>query len=284
MSANNKILVALDGSPAANAAARAAIQIAHARSLSIYGLFIIDEALLLNPYADLQHELGSMSDDMSRDRMLAIFKSRGGEVLHGLEEQCQVAEVPVHTELMLGGVTELILREAEQSAMLSLGRRGGSSDPQSDRLGHNFRYIAHHVHCPVIVGGDTHYRSMKRLLVAYDGDGQALCSEECAVEWAALLQRALSSDVMVLAMQHQDERPTHWETGIKVCLDHGGLQNYNLVIRTGVTATAITMVSSTHHADLIIMARYQHGAFLEWLTGSTVDTILRNSPLPVLMV
>jgi nucleotide-binding universal stress UspA family protein len=56
------------------------------------------------------------------------------------------------------------------------------------------------------------------------------------------------------------------------------------VIRTGVTASAITAVSITHHADLIIMARYPHHAFLEWLTGSTADTILRNSPLPVLMI
>ncbi len=284
MSINGKILVALDGSPAANAAAHAAIQIAQARALSIYGLSIIDEALLLNPYADLQHELGSMSDDISRDRMLAIFKARGFELLHGFEEQCRAAGVPVHTELMLGGVTELILREAEQAEMLSLGRRGGNSDHQSDRLGHNFRTIAHHVHCPVIVGGDIRSRSLKRLLLAYDGNGHALCADECAVEWAALLQRALPSNMIVLAMQHQDERPSHWETTLKTCLDRGGLQKYNLVIRTGVTASAITMVSSTHHADLIIMARYQHNAFLEWLTGSTVDTILRNLALPVLMV
>lgn len=280
MSANNKILVAIDGFPAANAAAHAAIQIAQARSLSIDGLFIIDEALLLNPYADFRHELGSLSDDLSRDHLLAIWKVRGSEVLDGLEDQCRVANVPIHTELMLGGVTELILRKAEQSEMLSLGRRGGISDPQSDRLGHNFRYIAHHVRCPVIVGGDNHYRSMKRVLLAYEDDERALC----AVEWAALLQHDLPSDLIVLAMQHQDECPPQWETAIKACLDRGGLQNYNLVIRTGVTAAAITTVSSTHHADLIIMAHYQHNAFLEWLMGSTVDTILRNSPLPVLIV
>ncbi len=284
MLANGKILVALDGSPAANAAARVAMQIAQASARSIYGLFIIDEATLLNPYADLQHELGGMSDDMSRDHMLAILRARGFEVLHGLEEQCRVTGVPVHTELMLGGVTELILREAEQSEMLSLGRRGGHSDHQSDRLGHNFRYIAHHVHCPVIVGGDTRCRSMKRLLLAYDGNGHALCAEERAVEWAALLQGTLPSDMIVLAMQHQDERLPHWEAGIKACLDRGGLQTYNLVIRTGVTASAITAVALTHHADLIVMARHPHHAFLEWLTGSTADTILRNSPLPVLMV
>ncbi len=281
MSVNNKILVAIDGSPAANAAARAAIQIAQARSLSIYGLFIIDEALLLNPYAGFQHELSGLSDDLPRDRLLAIFKARGSAVLHGFEDQCQAAHVSIHTELMLGGVPELIQREAEQSEMLALGRRGNHSDHQSDHLGHNFRHIAHHVHCPIIVGGDNHNRSIKRVLLAYEDSGHI----PCAVEWAALLQHDLPSDMIVLAMQHQDERPPHWKTAIKACLDHSGLQNYNLVIRTGVTASAIATVSSTHHADLIVMAHYQHhNAFLEWLTGSTVDTILRNSPLPVLMV
>ena len=280
MSANGKILVAVDGSPSARSAAGVAIQIAQARSLSIDGLFVIDEGLLLNPYADFQHKLGNISDDISRDHLMAVFKMRGGEVLRWLEDQCRVAGVPAHTELMLGGVTELILREAEQSDILSLGRQGGSGDNQSDRLGHNFRYIAHHVRRPVIAGGDSHFCSVKRSLLAYDSHEHM----QCAVEWAALLQQALPSDMLVLAMQNQDKRPPRWETAIKSCLDRSGLQNYNLVIRTGVTATAITMVSSTHHADLIIMARYQHNAFLEWLTGSTVDTILRNSPLPVLLV
>ncbi len=280
MSANSRILVAVDGSPAANAAARAAIQIAQARSCSIDGLFIIDESLLLNPYADFQLELDGVSEDLPRVRLLAIFKARGSAVLRRLEDRCQAAHVPVHTELMLGGVPELILREAAQSEMLALGRRGNHSAHQSDRLGHNFRQIAHHVPCPIIAGGDHRYRSIKRLLLAYDGNGHV----PCAVEWAALLQHDLPSDMIVLAMQQQDERSSHWEAAVKAGLDHGGLQNYNLVIRTGVAATAITTVSSTHHADLIIMARYQHNAFLEWLTGSTVDTILRNSPLPVLIV
>ncbi len=279
-----KILVALDGSAAANAAARVAIQIAQARSLSIYGLSIIDEAVLLNPYADLQHEWGGMSDDLPRDHLMAVSKLRGNEALRWLEDQCRAADVPVCTELMLGGVSELILREAGKCDMLSLGRRGGQRDHQSDHLGHNFRRITHHVRCPVIAGGDSHGRSLKRLLLAYDDDGGGQCAEECGMECAASLQRALSGDVIVLAMQRQDERPPRWEMAIKACLSRGGLQDYNLVIRTGVTASAITAVSITHHADLIIMARYQRNAFLEWLTGSTADTILRNSALPVLMV
>ncbi len=284
MSVKDQILVAIDGSPAADAAARAAIQIAQSRSLCVYGLFIIDEALLLNPYADFRHVLAGMSDDMSRSRLLALLKARGSEVLHGLEDQCRAANLPVHTDLMLGGVSELILREAEQSEMLALGRRGGNSDRLSDHLGRHFRHIAHHARCPVIVGGDSRCRSMKRLLLTYDENGHGLCAEEPAVEWAARLQGTLPGDLIVLAMQHQDERPPHWETAVKSCLDRGGLQDYNLVIRTGVTASAITAVSITYHADLVIMARYQHSAFLEWLTGSTVDTILRNSALPVLMV
>jgi len=122
MSANGKVLVAINGSPAANAAAHAAIQVAQARSRSIYGLFIIDESLLLNPYADFQHELGGLSDDLPRDRLLAIFKARGSAVLHGLEDQCQAAHVPVHTELVLGGVPELILREADRLSFPAIER------------------------------------------------------------------------------------------------------------------------------------------------------------------
>lgn len=85
MSANGKILVAVDGSPSARSAAGVAIQIAQARSLSIDGLFIIDEGLLLNPYADFQHELGNISDDISRDHLMAVFKMRGVRCCAGLK-------------------------------------------------------------------------------------------------------------------------------------------------------------------------------------------------------
>jgi nucleotide-binding universal stress UspA family protein len=37
-------------------------------------------------------------------------------------------------------------------------------------------------------------------------------------------------------------------------------------------------------ADLIVMGRYGHSAFIEWLTGSTVEYVLRNTRRPVLMI
>jgi nucleotide-binding universal stress UspA family protein len=36
-------------------------------------------------------------------------------------------------------------------------------------------------------------------------------------------------------------------------------------------------------ADLIVMGRHRHAALLEWLTGSTVDRVLRGTQLPVLL-
>ena len=55
------ILVANDYSPEARASADAAFQIAQNKNLPIRGLYVIDEALMLDPYTNYHAELPLMS-------------------------------------------------------------------------------------------------------------------------------------------------------------------------------------------------------------------------------
>jgi nucleotide-binding universal stress UspA family protein len=276
--ASNIILVAQDGSPAAQAAASVAIQIAQSRNLAIRGLYVVDEALVLDTYADYQAELGDIEKPTSRDDLVARFRERGETALQLLAARCQAAGVPVTTEIEFGGVLELLLQEAAQVELLALGRRGHRHAADPGHLGSHFRTIAHHIRQPLLVGGDEQ-RPIQHLLLAYDGSQSA----QRALDWSSLLQQTLSAKVLVLAVQESGDTPGQWGMDMEAQVAQSGLTHYEFLTRLGQPATEIVAVAAENQVDLIVMGRYHHIALLEWLAGSTVDQVLRNTGLPVLV-
>jgi nucleotide-binding universal stress UspA family protein len=67
------ILVALDGSPSAQAAASVAFEIAQSQNLRIQGLYVVDDTLVLNMYANYQAELGSTREIASEADFVQLF-------------------------------------------------------------------------------------------------------------------------------------------------------------------------------------------------------------------
>jgi nucleotide-binding universal stress UspA family protein len=270
----NEIVVAQDGSPAALAAAGIAIQIARSQDLSVHGLYIVDETLALDSYADYRRELHDNGDPTSRAELLTWFEEQGDVALQVLEDRCRAAGVPVNAELLAGGVPELVLRESEGARLLAIGRRGHGHEADPDHLGGSFRAIAHRAHLPLVIGGDEE-RTLQRLLLAYDGTGHA----RSALSWASLLQRTLPAEVVVVAVQ-ENELPSTSEWLAEARAQLAGCQCLH---RVGQPAGEILAAAEDTQADLIVMGHYRHAALLEWLMGSTVDRVLRGTQLPVLM-
>jgi nucleotide-binding universal stress UspA family protein len=270
----NEIVVAQDGSPAALAAAGIAIQIAQSQDLSVHGLYVVDETLALDTYADYRRELESSGEPASRAELLTWFEEQGDAALQMLEVRCQAAGVPVTAELLAGGVPEMVLRESEQARLLAIGRRGHGHEGDPHHLGQSFRTIAHHTHLPLVIGGGEE-RTVRRLLLALDGSERA----QPALAWASLLQRTLPAEVVAVAVQENGLQSTsEWLEEARAQL--AGCQCLH---RLGQPASNIVAVAQENQADLIVMGRYRHTALLEGLIGSTVDRVLRGTQLPVLM-
>jgi nucleotide-binding universal stress UspA family protein len=271
----NEIVVAQDGSPAALAAAGIAIQIAQGQDLSVHGLYVVDETLALDTYADYRRELEGNGAPASRAELLTWFEEQGDAALQRLEVRCQAAGVPVTAELVAGGVPEMVLRASEQARLLAIGRRGHGHEDDPHHLGRSFRTIAHHAHAPLVIGGGEE-RVVRRLLLAYDGTKH---NTQPALAWASSLQRTLAAEVMVVAVQENESQSTReWLAEARAQL--AGCQCLH---RLGQPASEIIAVAEENRADLIIMGRYRHTALLEGLLGSTVDHVLRGTQLPVLM-
>jgi nucleotide-binding universal stress UspA family protein len=282
------ILVADDYSTEARAAADAAVQIARNQNLVLRGLYVVDEVLALDTYANYQAELsvpsrasnGDRREPTSRAELMSWFETQGEVALHWLKTACAEAGVPVTTRLLAGGVSELVLQDAARAQLLAIGRRGHTHTADSKSLGHNFRKIAHHAHLPMLVGGRSR-PSLHRLLLAYHGQAYA----ELALDWAGRLQRDLTAEVIVLSVCETTEA-CQAEVSleeIKTRLAQSDLDIYRFLTGQGRPSAEIADVAAANDVDLIILGHYRHAALVEWLAGSTVDQLLRATSLPVLI-
>lgn len=282
------ILVADDHSLEARAAADAAFQVARNLNLTIRGLYVIDEGLALDTYANYHAELpdlsftsnGNIRQPTSRAELMRCFETQGKVALHWLETACTDAGVPLTTRLLACGVSELVLRDTAQAQLLAIGRRGHGGKDDSKSLGHNFRRIAHHVHVPMLVGGRT-TPCLHRVLLAYDGQAHA----DGALAWTAQLQHDLSAEVIVLIVCEGTES---CQAGVSLVeiedrLAKSDLETYRLLTSQGRPSTEMAAIAAANDVDLIILGRYRHPALVEWLVGSTVDRLLRATSLPVLI-
>jgi nucleotide-binding universal stress UspA family protein len=278
---NGTILVAQDGSASAHVATDVAIQIARSQKMSVHGLYVVDVNLAMDPYADHDAELGHHEEDASGGSLVERFEAWGSAALTWLEERCEEASVPVSVEVEAGGVAQLVLQRAEQARLLALGRRGNGHPDAHDHLGSNFRAIAHRAPCPVLVGGNVEVELGHLLLGYHDGE-----YAQDGLDWACLLQRTLPAmvDVVSVFEKHDQDEADDWFEGVRARLEQSDLADYQFLRRSGEPASEISTAASQGGADLIIIGGHRHKGLVEWLTGSTMDRLLRDTGLPVLIV
>jgi nucleotide-binding universal stress UspA family protein len=272
----DSILIALDGSQPSQTAASLAIQVAKQENLLVRGLYVVDERLIFDTDYNLEKEIGHMAGEMLLSEERAqLLKGEGNAALRWLEERCLENNVPIQSDLMFGGMPDVIINEAEKVRLLALGRQGCDHDDDSTHLGGHFRKIAHHAPVPLLVGGET-LSPIHRILLAYDGSRTA----QHALTWANLLQQIWQSHLLIVSVTDEAKSP-HWLAEMEEQVDSIGLQNHRFIGRRGDVSAEILATVTEEKVDMIVMGGYQHSALREWLTGSTVDQILRNTTLPV---
>jgi nucleotide-binding universal stress UspA family protein len=275
---SDTVLVAMDGSPSARIAADIGLEIAKSHAMKVHGLYVVDETLVLDMYADYAAELGRRDKPNSRTELVSWFEERGSRALEWLSDRCAAAEVPCTTALLLGGVPELVLKEASHAGLLALGRRGHGHASDLHHLGRNFRAIAHHYHRAMLVGGDKQ-AAMGNLLLAYDGSARA----QHALDWASQLQRKSSRRVIVFSMIDENDGSEQELPELHARIENAGLVDFRFINEEGPAADGIVKAADENQVGLIVMGGYSHTSLLEWLVGSTVDRVLRETALPVLV-
>jgi nucleotide-binding universal stress UspA family protein len=139
-----------------------------------------------------------------------------------------------------------------------------------------FRRIAHRAACPYLVGGDV-VRPVDRLLLGYDGTEKA----RRALSWAVRFQRHFDCEALVVSVAQDIQSRRHWLSEMEAEIEASDLDDYQFITREGEPATEIAALAEQSQVDFIVLGRYQHSALVDWLTGSNLDRVLRQSSLPV---
>jgi nucleotide-binding universal stress UspA family protein len=274
------ILLAVDGSPSAKATAYAAVQIASEMQWCIQALYVVDVSQVFNPYNDISKELSELGEEMPYEQKETLFEEQGTLALAEIEELCQQMKVPVTTEMVFGDVSDTILEASEGYNLLAIGHMGNRHAKENNHLGSNFQQIAHHAHIPLLIGGShCTSRKVQHVLLAYDG---SQLSHE-AFKWVENLH-GLFKTVKVLSVEREKERNHAWLAERHEEIEESTLTQYEFVRGSGNPGHVIASKASAEHVDLILMGAYRHKNLLRWVRHSTIDTVLRETDLPVLAI
>ena len=90
--------------------------------------------------------------------------------------------------------------------------------------------------------------------------------------------------ITVLAVEKENERDHTWLADRHEEIEESALTQYEFIQAVGNPGHMVASKAVTKGADLILMGAYQHTNLLRWARHSTIDTVLRETDLPVLAI
>jgi nucleotide-binding universal stress UspA family protein len=274
-----EILVGIDGSLPAQRVAELAIQIAAHLNLSIRGLHVVDQRLVMDWYTDNPAESDGRQGIANRTDRIDQLEVQGEACLAWLEKQCRHANVSMTGDLFIGGVTEVLCQEAANVNLVALGKRGNGHTKKAHTLGSNFRNIISRVRQPILVGGEEE-RPLKRILFIEKSSRDI----SKTLDSVARLQNSIHGEVIGLDIQKSNIAMQAGLCEIMTEFHKIGITDYRLAGRPGWSVAEIVASAREYSADLVVIRKDRSPAMIKWLTGSTMEDFIEAMPLPVLLI
>lgn len=242
-----EILVPVDGEEGGWKALEQASILARREGANLFGLYILRDG------GDSQQE-----------------KAR--EVKDQFEQSCQQNQVPGQLAVVSGEVAHTICERALLTDLVVLNLAHPPSAQFLERLSSGFRTILRRCARPVLaVPGPV--SSLERLLLAYDGSPKGNEALFLAAYFSCRCCMPLS--VVTVGSHGTLEKAKAYLQAHQVTADYLQLE--------GPVADSILEAARKQDSQMIIMGGYGSSPLVEVVLGSTVDEILRESTLPVLV-
>jgi len=279
----NKILVPIDASSDSWVAVDDAISLAQEENAKLLGIYVADERVISAPCWAAAGVMDSLSPDcdpilLEQAEILSKqMRQQGEKALKDLRQRSQVAGVEVETYFESGIVSQIILTYAKQVDLIVMGRYGAGGKWSGPLLGSTFEAVARHASTPVLATVSD-ARPLHTILAAYDGSDRA----KDALSYALHLVTKKDRQLVILTVDdgRNDRAAASYEAA--VLAKEKGVDAKRLLIK-GHVAEEILKAAREENADLIALGAYGHSRFLSALLGSTVDDVVHNAEIPVLV-
>lgn len=272
------ILLSVDGSIYTEAVLRNGIHLAKAlearlRVLSVIDVRTFEWAMSLG--ADGFVPVIPSSAYLEESRKLHEEKAQA--VLEKSREILQQENVAFELEKASGSPIDVICEQARTVDLIIMGARGEFARWESKMIGATLEAVSRQVNKPILIVSKE-FKPFTKILAAYDGSPTA----NKALGLAGYFANKLALPVIVLTVSNKEEEA-------KQILDEGVkyVSSYDVKVESKqVKGTPHQMICEFAHdngVDLIIMGAYGGSRIKEAILGSTTESVMRKSRVPVLL-
>lgn len=236
------------------------------------GWLALEQGLLVAKREGAQlHGLHVVADEALRSSAAA------GEIDAEFQRRCAAAAMPASLHVDVGQVARAICQRARWTDLVVVKLSYPPGTGAIEKLESGIRRLIQRCSRPLLaVPGDP--SPMQHALLAYDGSLKA--DEGLFV--ATYLAARWRIHLTVVTVAEANRAAAALLTDAQEYLQEHEV-DADYVAETGPTAEAVLDTAERHGCDFIIMGGYGFSPVLEVVLGSTVDQVLRASPLPVLI-
>jgi nucleotide-binding universal stress UspA family protein len=235
--------------------------------------------------------------------MAPIAMGAIGALLEATEEGARVVldkvrrdhpTLDAQLDVRAGSAAGVLVRDFSDADLLVVGA-SGHHGASAFWLGSTARSVARHSSCPVVVvRGRATVGTASRLVVAVDGSSVS----DAAVRWAADEADLLHAPVLIVhcwshAYRSVDASSTQGrdidevdaalvlERCVAIARDRCGTEVGSVLVEQ---ATVGALLSTVRDGDLLVVGSPRHGPIVSSIIGSTVNGILEEAAVPVVIV
>jgi nucleotide-binding universal stress UspA family protein len=279
------ILACTDGSTYAPSIYQHTAWAAARLSASVEVLHVLDHHRERASRLDMSGSIGLDASDQLTEELTKLEEAEGRVArLQGKaildDARHQLAAAGVHeivTTQRHGTLVETLEEFEPLCDLVVMGERGEHAATARAHLGSNLQRVIRTALRPLLVV-ERAYRPIERFLVAYDG-GSSIAK---ALDFAVASPLLKGAGCYVLRAGHVDDKARWYLDEAANKLRDAGYDVQSDAI-SGTPETVIAEAIQRQSVDLLVMGAHGHSPIREFILGSTTTTMVRTSPVPVLM-
>lgn len=286
MDADSGLVVAVDGSPSAEAAVR----------------WAAEDAVLRNTRLTIAHAVPSVMGTWLATpvppNVSGLQREAGRQIVDGA---CEIAKhatngaVRISTELLYAATVPALVEVSRNAKLLVVGNRGRGALART-LLGSVSLGVLHHARCPVAVIRHPVTLSAERargapVVLGFDGSSSSKLATEIAFEEAArrhvellVLHAWWGSGAFEFSLDWDDVRADE-ERALAGQLAEWQQRYPEVLVRPAVVRDqpAQRLIDSSEAAQLIVVGGSGHGNFVATLLGSVSTAVVQAAQIPVIV-
>jgi nucleotide-binding universal stress UspA family protein len=274
------ILIPTDGSDYGKTAIAYGIHIARKLDAKLIGLHVVDVLLIRGPvFTDISGSVGLPPYQEFLPAVESGLEEKAEAILQDFRGQCEAAEVHPETIKVTGIIDETIIEEGRKCCdWILLAQRGEHFHIDGGAiLGSTAQSVVRRSGKPVLVTPE-HFREIGNMAVAYDGSAPAQRALGLAAELSERTAWPLSVVIIATDPSMGEQTPKQAEEFLS-----SFTINSSTLILPGKEGKELLKFIRKGTVDLLVMGAYGHNRLRELLVGSTTSSVIRKSPIPVLL-